>query len=331
MNLSVNDQRCKGGKPKMKKLSAAVVFAAATMLVWAASVGAVDGTIEINQAKVLAAGGFPYRINASGSYRLTGNLTVSSTSADAIDVSVNHVTIDLNGFAINGPGGSSGSGNGINGQTVDALTVENGAITGFPAGFGVETGNNGIVRNVQSNTNGDGILVQGGGQPGASVISGDTANNNAGTGISCGGSGCLISGNTAVSNGSNGIQCSGSGCPISGNTAISNGNNGIQCGGSGCAISNNIAISNFFDGISCGSGCVISNSTTISNTSFGIGCSGSGCLVTGNTILNSPAATQAADATTGYSNNVLNGNTTNFNGGTSLGAKNTNLCSGTAC
>jgi len=68
------------------KLSAAIFFAAAAVLGFAASAGAVDGTIEINQAKVLAAGGFPYLIGTSGSYRLTGNLTVSSNGTDAIEV-----------------------------------------------------------------------------------------------------------------------------------------------------------------------------------------------------------------------------------------------------
>ncbi|MGC2493226.1 hypothetical protein, partial [Candidatus Binatus sp.] len=106
-----------------RKLSAAVFLAAVTVIGLAASAGAVDGTIEINQVKALVAG-FPYVISASGSYRLTGNLTVSSTGADAIDVNASHVTIDLNGFSINGPGASS-SGSGISGSPANDLTVEN--------------------------------------------------------------------------------------------------------------------------------------------------------------------------------------------------------------
>ncbi len=61
-----------------RKLSVAVFFAAAAKLAFTASAGAVDGTIEINQAKVLANGGFPYTISASGGYRLTGDLTFPS-------------------------------------------------------------------------------------------------------------------------------------------------------------------------------------------------------------------------------------------------------------
>jgi parallel beta-helix repeat protein len=173
----------------------AALFAAVAVIAFAASAGAVDGTIEINQAKVIAAGGFPYVISASGSYRLTGNLTDSSTSFAAISVTAANVTIDLNGFTITGPGGGLGSttGRGIDGFTAVALTVENGTVTKFGGEAGIRTGNNGIVRNVHVSANGLGIVTGNG-----SVISGNTANDNNGTGIACSGSGCVISGNTAV-------------------------------------------------------------------------------------------------------------------------------------
>jgi len=74
-----------------RKLSAAVFFAAVTVLAFAASAGAVDGTSRFNQAKVQAAAGFPYKITSSGSYRLTGNLTVPA-STDGIDVTAANVT-----------------------------------------------------------------------------------------------------------------------------------------------------------------------------------------------------------------------------------------------
>ena len=40
----------------------------------ASSAFAVDGVVLINQSTVTAAGGFPYSITQSGSYRLSGNL-----------------------------------------------------------------------------------------------------------------------------------------------------------------------------------------------------------------------------------------------------------------
>ena len=62
---------------------------------------AVDGVIEINQARALAGGvtpgdaaGFPVTITASGSYRLTGNLTVDeNTTAISVTAAAKSVTI----------------------------------------------------------------------------------------------------------------------------------------------------------------------------------------------------------------------------------------------
>ena len=170
------------------------VFAAVAMLAWTASARAIDGTIEINQAKVLANGGFPYVISTGGSYRLTGNLTVSSSNADAIEVNASNVTIDLNGFAIAGPGGST-SGNGISAATVTDVTVENGTITGFGGSAAIRAGSNSIVRNVHASSNGNGIVAGSG-----SVISDNVVHDNSGSGINCSGSGCAISGNAAFNN-----------------------------------------------------------------------------------------------------------------------------------
>jgi hypothetical protein len=77
---------------------------------------AVDGTIEINQTAALRGGittsdaaGFPVTIDAPGSYRLTGNLTVPNQNTDAIVVDADDVTIDLGGFTIRGAAACSGS------------------------------------------------------------------------------------------------------------------------------------------------------------------------------------------------------------------------------
>jgi len=276
----------------------AVFLAAAIVLGFAASAGAVDGTIEINQAKVLANGGFPYPVSASGSYRLTGNLTVPGGTS-GINVTAPTVTIDLNGFSISGPGGFSVAQVGI----TTTGTVENGTITGF--GVGVKMGAGGIIRNVHADANGVGI--QAGGN---SLIQGCTANNTTlpSYAIVCSGM-CAISGNTANGNAGIGIDC-GSGCAISGNTANANAVAGIQCEGSGCQISSN---------------------TTNSNTFAGIVCEGSGCLITYNTIDNNTGdGISAADGTTAYGWNVLNGDA-GIKNGTSMAGKNTNSCGGTAC
>jgi hypothetical protein len=75
-----------------------------------ASAQAVDGVTLIDQAKALAgnltpgdAPGFPVVISRSGSYRLSGNLTVANTDTTAVLITAPNVTLDLNGFAIAGP------------------------------------------------------------------------------------------------------------------------------------------------------------------------------------------------------------------------------------
>lgn len=54
-----------------------------------------DGRIEINQASVEAAGGFPFTITEPGSYVLTGPLTVPAETSGLV-IATSNVTIDLN-------------------------------------------------------------------------------------------------------------------------------------------------------------------------------------------------------------------------------------------
>lgn len=71
---------------------------------------AVDGVIEINQARAEAGGvtasdtpGFPVTLDAAGSYRLTGNLTNPSQTVNTIEMRASLISLDLNGFTIGGP------------------------------------------------------------------------------------------------------------------------------------------------------------------------------------------------------------------------------------
>jgi hypothetical protein len=215
---------------KREKL-AAVLFAAATVMGFVTSAGAVDGVIEINQAKVLANGGFPYVINtANTSYRLTGSLTVPALT-NGINVKAAGVTIDLNGFSIIAPGTPGSSTFGINASAKSEVTVENGTVRGF-GDAGVSTADNGIVRNVHAIANGIGIQCSGN----ACVISGNTANNNTSYGINCSGIGCLISGNTLFGN-STGIIASDSTTGYGGNVLYNtaNVNGGTSLGHNLCS------------------------------------------------------------------------------------------------
>ena len=114
---------------------------------------AVDGQILINQATVTAAGGFPYKITQPGSYKLSGNLSVSG-STDGILICATDVTLDLNGFVING-NGSQGFGI-SNDSTMGCgaalnVTVKNGVVRGFYDG--VILGGSGLISDLQSSNN----------------------------------------------------------------------------------------------------------------------------------------------------------------------------------
>jgi hypothetical protein len=261
------------------KMTASALFAALLMLAYAGVAGAVDGTIEINQAKVTASGGFPYIITTSGSYRLTSNLTVSATNTDAIDANQNYVTIDLNGFSISGPG--TGSGIGINSQSLSATTVKNGMIIGF--GSGVSLGAFSVVRSITATNNDTGTKV-GIAVGNSSTVEGCTANSNiGGTGILCNGSLCVITGNTASTN-ATGISCT-SACVISGNSANGNTSNGIDCSGSSCVVSGNTSTFNTNRGIEA------SDSTTgyggnVMYDDFGTTTAGAGCVAGGTSLGN---------------------------------------------
>ena len=83
---------------------------------------AVDGVVEINQTCAVNTGcfsgdaaGFPVTISQTGSYRLTSDLSQTTTTNHTIHITntAQNVTIDLNGFSIQGPNSCSGGGSSI--------------------------------------------------------------------------------------------------------------------------------------------------------------------------------------------------------------------------
>jgi len=75
----------------------------------------------------------PIIITSPGSYRLVTNLTVADPNVTAITVGSDDVTIDLNGFTIEGPRlGPVGAGSGVNvNQARHNILVRNGVVVGF--------------------------------------------------------------------------------------------------------------------------------------------------------------------------------------------------------
>lgn len=186
----------------MRSISMRATLAAVPLfLALAIPAFASDGVLEINQTCAVNGGcfsgdfsGFPVTITTSGSYRLTSNLVIASTTANGITITVDDVSVDLNGFSITGPG--SGSGIGIQGAgSRFGFTVENGFVRGM-GGDGVQLGRESIVRGVTSADNlGIGINVSN-----HSVVSGCVVRNNAGDGIDGGGPSTVV-GNTVANNG----------------------------------------------------------------------------------------------------------------------------------
>jgi len=83
---------------------------AAFLTISTLSVYADDGTLEINPSCARGDGcfvgdnaGLPVEINASGSYLLTGNLRTDDPHQTVIRINADRVTLDLNGFSIDGP------------------------------------------------------------------------------------------------------------------------------------------------------------------------------------------------------------------------------------
>src|SRR5438128_12596610 len=68
---------------------------------------AVDGQVLINQSTLNAAGG-TFTIAQPGSYKLSGNLIAKNQNTDVIAIAADHVTVDLNAFAILGAADCSG-------------------------------------------------------------------------------------------------------------------------------------------------------------------------------------------------------------------------------
>ena len=86
----------------------------------------------------------PYTITSSGSYYLTGSLTGPSAQS-AVRIDASHVTVDLNGFALNGVG----SGFGISAPAESKhVVVRNGSLRGWNMALRL-LGEGAVVENVQ--------------------------------------------------------------------------------------------------------------------------------------------------------------------------------------
>ena len=78
----------------------------------------------------------PKTITVPGTYTLTGNLSFSASSGNAITINAGSVLIDFAGFGISGLGaGAATQANGIYANNRSTLTIRNGQIAGFRYGI----------------------------------------------------------------------------------------------------------------------------------------------------------------------------------------------------
>lgn len=262
---------------------------------------AVDGVTLVDQASVIASGGFPHHITSPGSYRLSGDLLAPGTTA--IIISVPDVTLDLNGFTVSCAGCS-----GVPGiEAIASRTaILNGNVTGFrgasgtPYGIYLQTGDGPFdflarINHVNADANGVGIFAN----SGVSVpVTDSSASFNSSIGINTGPLGTLTVTDSRISNnGLDGIVM-GSGV-VTGSAIVGNGlttsglRGGIGVGGAGNAAT-------------------ITNNTIAGNHVFGI------FLLSGTPVV-------------GYGSNTFGGNVEDISGAFPNNSMHNNVCSFGLC
>lgn len=200
-------------------------IAASCAVLFAGAAAAIDGEVLITQSRALAGGvtpgdapGYPVTISASGSYKLASNLAVPLNKT-GIEVNAVEVTIDLNGFRINGSiNGSSPFGpeaTGIKGYQ-RSLTVRNGTVRNFRHTGISANGAMLIVKDMRISENRTGISCAE-----SCHVEGNIVSYNLGVGVTMNRSGTVL-GNTIMLNGNMGLAVSG---PVGAgnNTVVNNG------------------------------------------------------------------------------------------------------------
>ena len=210
----------------------------------------------------------PFTISTSGSYYLTSDFT----SAAGITIATNHVTIDLCGFTLTGPGksaGGSASGIILGGSYANAV-VRNGRIREWP-GRGVGVGSVGWLEDLNvENCNAEGLQA---GQQ--SLVMNCRVGNCAASGIRVDHSsrvqGCIVTANS-----SNGVYTVND-CEVRDTEATYNTIDGIGTG-NGCSVIDCLAANNTRHGLRTSNGNTIFGCSAYLNTGDGINAS-SGCTI----------------------------------------------------
>ena len=250
-----------------------------------------DGVILIDQNRAVAGNvtpgdtaGFPVTISQSGSYRLTGNLTVPDLDTAAIQITADFVTLDLNGFSISGPGICStgttttcpaqGKGVGVlaanDPRSPRGTRVLNGSVRGMGL-FGIRlAGGGSFVEKVTADSNaGGGMMVNG-------AVTQSAATQNGSFGIIAD----IIKDSSSLQNAGDGIILGVNGGVASGNVSSLNGGFGIAVQ-FGTATANNLFL-NQGAGISASCPSSVVGNTIVTTGQVSIETTGAGCAVADN-------------------------------------------------
>ncbi|MEZ6212080.1 MAG: right-handed parallel beta-helix repeat-containing protein [Phycisphaerales bacterium] len=240
-----------------------------------------------------------YRITASGSYYLTGNIT-GQAGKSGIEIATSGVSIDLNGFALIGVPGSV-VGVVTVGTGLRDIAVRNGAAREWGTTGVFLTSANSIVSHVTaSNNNLGGIAIGATG-----LVESCGAYFNGSDGISVG-NGCTVVDSVAGSNGASGIAGQ-FGVTVRGCSGYSNTGHGIAIN-SNAVITECAATSNGANGVHTASACQISSCSATGNGGHGIVSSNDGMVI------NNTCRTNVGDGINAGSNNSILNNNCGLNG-----------------
>lgn len=300
---------------------AAIMTLLLAVVLRADAAGAVDGVIEVNQAKAAAGGingnlvsdppGFPVVITEPGSYRLTGSLSTPAFLG-AITITAGQVSLDLSGFRVSTDLPAAGI-HGIDATGQTDIRVSNGTIERF-GGAGITAGDRARIENVTARSNsGGGISVGALGQVLGCRVDGNGSVLQASDGIFAGAA-STVSGSTAVGNGGAGIHVL-PGSIVNGNTANGNLSRGLFVG-EGSTVSENSVSANTGDGITTDAACTVLHNTVRNNTGDGVEV-GEGSAVVANAISangrcglhsSTSCAPQFLCSFSGWAHNVISAN-----------------------
>jgi len=272
----------------------AVLAHVSLLALGAAPASAVDGVTEINQSSALDAGGFPVSVG-TGSYVLTSNLAVPAGTTGIL-VADDDVTIDLNGFTIDGSSGGctgsgasivcpGGAGFGIDGLARDGVVVRDGTLK-HSRQICLRLGDDAVVERLRvTGCTGSGIALGSRGQVREGIV---TRNGQHGI---LGGDGLSVVDSISHGNGMHGIRGD-DGARVSGSIAASSGQRGIRSLAA-ASIQDSVAADNELGGIEAGDGSRVAwNAASANPSGPGIE-AGDDALVEGNAAGNNGTTTAA--------------------------------------